>query len=128
MRTVSITEIRQDATRLIDEARRTHETIMVIQRSRPAAYVVPAADYEATQQELRALRHQVFWQEADEAWAEHERGETSVYDNAEYLIADLGLEETGKRASSPRNGSEVTATRKQQARRPRRTPEAAGAA
>jgi prevent-host-death family protein len=93
MRTVSITEIRQDATKLISEAERTHAPILVIQRSRAAAYLVAAADYEATQQELRELRRQVFWQEVDDAWAEHERGEGAVYDDVEALITDLGLEE-----------------------------------
>jgi prevent-host-death family protein len=106
MRTVSITEIRQDATRLIDEAERTHTPLLVIQRSRATAYVVPAADYEALEQELRELRHQVFWQEVDEAWAEHERGEGTVYNDAEALIRDLGLEESyPKRAPARRRKS-----------------------
>jgi prevent-host-death family protein len=40
MRIVSISDIRQDATRLINEAGRTHTPLLVIQRSRPTAYVV----------------------------------------------------------------------------------------
>ena len=93
MRTVSITKIRQDATRLIDEAERSHTPFLVLQRSRAAAYVVPAADYEAMEQELRELRHRVFWQGVDEAWAEHEGGEGTVHNDVEALISDLGLEE-----------------------------------
>ena len=93
MRTVSITEIRQDATRLIDEAERTHEPLLVVQRSRPAAYVVPASDYEAAERELRELRHRVFWQDVDEASAEHKRGEGVVYDDVDARIRDMGLEE-----------------------------------
>jgi prevent-host-death family protein len=78
---------------LIDEASRTHEPILVIQRSRPAAYLISAEAYEAMEQDLKDLRRQVFWQGVDEAWAEHERGESTVYDDVEALISDLGLEE-----------------------------------
>jgi len=102
MRTVSITEIRQDATRLIEEAERTHTPLLVVQRSRATAYVVPAADYEALEQELRELRHQVFWRDVDEAWTEHERGEGTVYDDAEALIRDLGLEDGPAPKRQPR--------------------------
>lgn len=112
MRTVSITEIRQDATRLIDEAERNHETLLVVQRSRPAAYVVPVADYEAAERELRELRHRVFWQDVDEAAAEHESGEGVVYDDAEALIRDLGLEEelAAKRAARRRRAAQPITT------------------
>jgi prevent-host-death family protein len=102
MRTVSITEIRQDATRLIEEAERTHTPLLVIQRSRATAYVVPAADYEALEQELRELRHRVFWQEVDEAQAEHQRGEGTVYDDADALIRVLGLEEAAPKRAARR--------------------------
>ena len=103
MRTVSITEIRQNATRLIDEAERTHTPLLVVQRSRATAYLVPAADYEAAEQELRDLRHQVFWREVDEAQAEHERGEGVVYDDAEALIGALGLKEAAPKRPTRRS-------------------------
>jgi prevent-host-death family protein len=102
MRTVSITEIRQDATRLIEEAERTHTPLLVVQRSRAAAYLVPAADYEAAEQELRDLRHQLFWREVEEAEAEHQRGEGVVYDDAEALIGALGLEDAAPKRAARR--------------------------
>jgi prevent-host-death family protein len=105
MRTVSITQIRQDATRLIEEAERTHTPLLVVQRSRATAYLVPAADYEAAEQELRKLRHQVFWREVDEAQAEHERGEGVVYDDGEALIGALGLEEAAPKRPARRRRS-----------------------
>lgn len=92
MQTVSITQVRQAATRLIDQVRRTHQPILVIQRSSPAAYLVDAAAYEALQHELRELRHQLFWQEVAAAQAEHRGGQTRVYDQADELIADLDLD------------------------------------
>jgi prevent-host-death family protein len=92
METVNITQVRQNATRLVERVRRTHRPILVIQRSSPAAYLVDAAAYEALQQELRELRRQVFWQEVAAAQAEHRAGQTRVYDSADDLIADLELQ------------------------------------
>lgn len=92
MQTVSITQLRQGATRLIDHVRRTHQPILVIQRSSPAVYLVDATAYEALQRELRELRHQLFWQEVGAARAEHRAGHTRVYDEADELIVELGLD------------------------------------
>jgi|SRR5579864_8066814 len=100
MKVVSISAVRQNATQLITEAERTHTPFLVLRRSRAAAYVVPAADYEAVEEELRQLRQQVFWHDVDEAWAEHQRGEGIRYDDVEGLISDLGLEETAARRPS----------------------------
>ena len=93
MRTVTITELRQEATKLIDETQRTHQPILVIQRSRPAAYLVDAETYEAMERDLRDLRRQAFWQEVNEAREEYRTGDTRVYEDADDLIADLGLAE-----------------------------------
>jgi prevent-host-death family protein len=92
MDTVNITQVRQEATRLVEHVRRTHRPILVIQRSCPAAYLVDATDFEALQQELRDLRHQLFWQDVAAAQAEHRAGQTRVYDSADDLIADLELQ------------------------------------
>ena len=43
--------------------------------------------------------HEVFWQEVAEARAEHERGESVIYDEVEALIADLGLERPRAKAT-----------------------------
>jgi prevent-host-death family protein len=116
MRVVSITEVRQDATKLIDEATSTHEPILVIQRSRPAVYLVDAERYEAMERDLYELRRQSFWQEVDEAWAEHERGESPVYDNVESMIADLGLDESAEPPAPATDVSERTRPRRRRAR------------
>jgi prevent-host-death family protein len=92
MHTVSITEVRQGATALINEAQRTHEPILVIQRSRPAVYLVDAETYEAMEREMKDLRYRAFWQEVGEARDEYRSSETRVYDAAEDLIANLGLD------------------------------------
>lgn len=62
------------------------------------AWVVPS-DQETVE---RALRHRVFWQEVAEAQAEHQRGESVVFRDAEALIRDLGLEEAVAKPRRPR--------------------------
>ena len=120
MHTASITEVRQDATKLIDEASRTHEPILVIQRSRPAAYLVAAEAFEAMERDLKDLRRQVFWRDVDEAWTEHERGGTTAFDDVEALIGDLGLEEP-LAEPAPVQGADPAPTRGQSVlRRPTR--------
>lgn len=66
----------------------------MVQRSRPAAYLVGAESYERMQAELRSLRHELFWQGVGEARAEHQRGESTTYPapDVEALISDLHLE------------------------------------
>ena len=102
MRIVSITNIRQDATKLIDEAEHSHEPILVIRRSRPAAYVVAASDYEEMQRELRRLRHEMFWHDVETAEEEYRRGEAHAYENADELIAALDLKAPAPKSRSRR--------------------------
>ncbi len=92
MKTVSITDVRQDATKLVDEVRSSGQPLLVIQRSKPAAYLVASEKYEEMEAELRRLRHEAFWHGVHEATEEYRRGEAKVYDDVEELIADLGLE------------------------------------
>jgi prevent-host-death family protein len=92
VRAISITSIRQDATRLLNEVNVTHEPLLVLNKSRPAAYVLGVEDFEQMQRELRQLRHDLFWHETDEARAEYRRGEARSYLSADELISDLGLE------------------------------------
>lgn len=91
MKIVNITELRQDATRLIEHAQATHKPVLVLQRSKPAAYLVAARAFEAIQEELRRLRHEQFWAEVAAAEAEYRAGKARAYEDAERLIADLGL-------------------------------------
>ena len=92
MKVVSITDVRQDATKLVELAQKTREPILICVRSRPAAYIVEAEEYEALQRDLKRLRHDLFWQGVEEAEAEHRAGLSRTYENADEMIEDLGLE------------------------------------
>lgn len=105
MKIVSITDVRQDATNLVEYARTAAEPVLVLQRSRPAAYVVGAEQYEAMQDELRRLRHDRFWQEVAEASTEYGSGGAAIYDTAEELIAGLGLGDDGWAGSESTTGA-----------------------
>jgi len=111
MRTVTITELRQEATKLIDETQRTHQPILVIQRSRPAAYLVDAETYEAMERDLRDLRRQAFWQEVIEGREKYRTGDTRVYEDADDLIADLGLAEPEGIQGTPGDPERLSGTR-----------------
>lgn len=92
MKVVSITEVRQEATKLVQHATRTGEPVLVCIRSKPAAYLIKAGEYEEMLDELKRLRHELFWQGVAEAWSEYERGDGRLYDDVEAAIEDLGLE------------------------------------
>lgn len=92
MKVVSITEMRQDATKLVEHTHQTHEPVLVCVRSRPVAYIVEADMYEALQSDLKRLRHELFWQDVRVAESEHAAGQSHVYENADDLIAELQLE------------------------------------
>jgi prevent-host-death family protein len=93
MKVVSITEVRQDATKIIRHAQENAEPVLIVQRSRPAAYVVGAAQYEALQTELKALRRENFLLEVQKAEEEIRRGELPVYDSVEALMASIDAED-----------------------------------
>jgi prevent-host-death family protein len=92
MKVVSITDVRQDATNLVEHAQKTHEPVLVCVRSRPVAYIVEAEAYEALQRDLKQLRHELFWQDVRAAESEHRAGQSQEYKNADALITDLQLE------------------------------------
>lgn len=91
MKVVSITEVRQDATRLVEHARQTREPVLVCVRSTPAAYIVDAEAYDAMERDLKRLRYELFWRGVAESEEEHRAGLSQVYDSAADLIANLGL-------------------------------------
>ncbi|MBI4492341.1 MAG: type II toxin-antitoxin system Phd/YefM family antitoxin [Chloroflexi bacterium] len=93
VKVVSITDVREEATKLVEHTRRTREPVLVCVRSRPAAYLVDVQTYEALLEEVKQLRHDLFWAGVSEAEAEHRAGQGQVYDDVEELIADLGLEQ-----------------------------------
>ena len=92
MKVVSITDVRQEATKLVELAQMTREPILICVRSRPAAYIVEAEEFEALQRDVKRLRHELFWQGVAEAEAEHRAGQSQTYESADALIEDLGLE------------------------------------
>lgn len=94
MKVVNITEVRQDATRVIREAQQTGQAVLVLQRSRPAAYVIGAAQYEALQDELKQLRRAELLRDVAEAEAEVRRGGLAAYEEIDTLMAELGPEDT----------------------------------
>ena len=89
MKSVRITDLRQRIADVIDDARRADEPTVVLQRSRPAAYIVSPDRYERDQQELSTLRRQLFLAEIREAEAEYAAGDATQYEDMEQLLDDL---------------------------------------
>ena len=91
MKVVSITDLRQEATKLVEHAHHTREPVLVCVRSKPVVYLVEATTYEDLQREVKRLQHALFWQGVAEAEAEHRAGQSEEYPSADAAIADLGL-------------------------------------
>ncbi len=89
MKTVPISELRQRVADVIDEVRASDEPTVVLQRSRPAAYILSPDRYERDQQELTLLRRQLFVAEVREAEEEYRAGATPRFDNVEQLLDQL---------------------------------------
>lgn len=89
VKVVSVTEVRQDATNLIREAQKSDEPLLVVQRSRPAAYLVGAAQFDALQAELRELRRAQLLRDVAEAEAAVQQGGLPAYEDVDALMADL---------------------------------------
>ena len=89
MKTVPISDLRQRIAEVIDATRESDEPTVVLQRSRPTAYIVSPERYERDQAELTALRRQLFMAEVREAEAEYRAGDARRYDDMEQLLDDL---------------------------------------
>ncbi len=89
MKTVAITELRQHAADVIDEAGSSVEPTVVLQRSRKAAYIVSPERFEQDQAELRTLRRALFLTEVREAEAEYVAGKARSFDDVEALLDEL---------------------------------------
>ncbi len=89
MKSVPITDLRQRAADVIDEARTSNEPTVILQRSRKAAYLVSPDRYEHDQDELRTLRRALFVAEVREAEAEYTAGTASSFDDVEELLDEL---------------------------------------
>ncbi len=89
MKTVPISDLRQKIADVIEDAREADEPTIVLQRSRPAAYIVGPERFERDQRELSALRRQLFLAEIREAEAEYHAGGTHRFDDTEHLLDEL---------------------------------------
>ena len=89
MRTIPITELRQRAADVIQEAASSDEPTVILQRSRRAAYIVSPERFEQDQAELRTLRRALFVAEVREAEAEYAAGQATQFEDVEDLLDEL---------------------------------------
>jgi prevent-host-death family protein len=89
MKSIPITELRQHAADVIEEAGASDEPTVVLQRSRKAAYIVSPDRFEQDQAELRTLRRAVFLAEVREAEQEYSAGEAHAFGDMEALLDEL---------------------------------------
>jgi prevent-host-death family protein len=89
MKTVPVSDLRQHVADVIDDVQATDEPTVVLQRSRPAAYIVSPERYERDQRELSLLRRQLFLSEIREAEAEYRAGGASKFEGVDQLLDEL---------------------------------------
>ena len=89
MKTIPISDLRQRLPEVLEAVQRDDEPTMVLQRSRPTAYLVSAERFDRDQSELSALRRALFLHEVREAEAEHEAGEAKRFEDVEQLLDEL---------------------------------------
>ncbi|MGH2382488.1 MAG: type II toxin-antitoxin system Phd/YefM family antitoxin [Candidatus Limnocylindria bacterium] len=89
MKSIPITELRQRAAEVIEQAAASDEPTVILQRSRRAAYIVSPDRFEQDQAELRILRRALFMTEVREAEAEYTAGQARQFDNVEDLLDEL---------------------------------------
>ena len=74
MTTLSLAEVRANLSKLVDEAVRTHERIVVTRRGRRAAVILSADDYDSIMETLAILSDPDAMREFRKAEAEAEAG------------------------------------------------------
>ena len=89
VKTIPITELRQRAADVLDDAANSDEPTVVLQRSRKAAYIVGPEKYEHDQAELKSLRRALFLAEVREAETEYGAGGGTRFDDVEALLDEL---------------------------------------
>lgn len=89
MRSIPITELRQRAADVIEEAGSSDEPTVILQRSRKAAYIVSPERFEHDQEELRTLRRALFLTEVREAEAEYSAGASREFESVDRLLDEL---------------------------------------
>lgn len=112
MKVVSITEMRQEGTRVIREAQQADDPTLIVINSRPAAYIIGVEQYDALRAEMKRLRHEALEREVLEAEAEIAAGGLPIFDTAEALIAHLHRDDpsasnadAGPRTETPKAAS-----------------------
>jgi prevent-host-death family protein len=88
MKTVPITERRQRVAEVIDDLSDA-EPLVILQRSRPAAYLMSPERYDRDQRELHLLRRQLFLAEVREAEEEYRAGDAARFDDVDSLLHEL---------------------------------------
>lgn len=83
---IPITDLRQDATAIVDRASTTREPIVITQRGRPTAVMVSIEAYERGQHELELLRLLARGEREIEAGKGHDLNE--VLAEAEALLQE----------------------------------------
>jgi prevent-host-death family protein len=89
MKTVPISDLRQHVADVITDIQESDEPTVVLQRSRPAAYIVSPERFERDQRELSLLRRQVFVAEIREAEAEYIAGNAATFGGVDELLDEL---------------------------------------
>jgi prevent-host-death family protein len=89
MKTIPISDLRTRIAEVIDDLQASDEPTIVMQRSRPAAYIVKPEHYERDQAELSSLRRALFLTEVREAEAEYTAGDAKKFDDVEQLLDEL---------------------------------------
>ena len=89
MKSIPITELRQHAADVIEEAGSSDEPTVILQRSRKAAYIVSPERFEHDQEELRTLRRALFLTEVREAETEYSAGAAREFENVDRLLDEL---------------------------------------
>ena len=89
MKTIGVTDLRQRTAEILIELQKDDEPVAILQRSRPAAYLVSAEQFEADRAELRAARRALFLREVRESEAEYRVSEARSFESVDELLDDL---------------------------------------
>ena len=89
MKTIPISDLRTRIAEVIDDVQASDEPTVVMQRSRPAAYIVNPEHFERDQAELSSLRRALFLTEVRAAEAEYVAGGARRFDDMDQLLDEL---------------------------------------
>jgi antitoxin StbD len=89
VKTIPVSELRRRIAEVIDDVQASDEPTIVMQRSRPAAYVVNPERFERDQAELSTLRRALFLTEVREAEAEYAAGDAQRFEDVDRLLDEL---------------------------------------